>query len=102
MRYQGRVAGFKFKTEWNSDFILLKDVYNEQHKLFREHVWVKRGKRLSDLQLHDLIEFTAVEEPYMSSNGEKLKLEHIRNVEFVRSMKEDISIQQKLKRRKTK
>ncbi len=70
-----------YKNESIQLYVLLENV-KENNEVFRNHSWIKSTRRIEALNLKkgDRITFTARKEEYLSSEGPKIGLRHIRNV----------------------
>ena len=63
--------------------LLLTNVKHITGETFRDHAWVSWSKRFKKVEFGDVIEFTAEEEVYKSSDGMKIGLHHLRNIKKV-------------------
>ena len=62
-------------------YVLLENVFEDEIE-FRNHCWIKLTKRFEKMKLMkgDRIIFNARKEEYLSSEGPKIGLRHIRNL----------------------
>ena len=84
MRYTAKLTGNKRETHLAGK-VLLIDIIDESGKLFRDHNWVKISNRLFKYMPkghhHPVdIQFTATAKEYLSSEGIKMGLCHIRSI----------------------
>lgn len=78
--YIGTILGIRDRIESTCPYVLLKPVYKDSGELFRDHCWVKWSKRFLDFSIGDTIKFTAKEYNYISSDGDRIGLKHIRYI----------------------
>lgn len=88
-RYRAVVSSNKLEKP-SGDLILFRNVYyidGDKDELFREHVWIRltdSKQQLKKVELHQVIEFDAIEYEYFDRNLEtKKSLKKIRNIEIV-------------------
>ncbi len=70
--------------------ILLREIRFNGTLLFRDHAWIKDGKRTSSLKPGDLIHFTCKIQPYLDIDNfavNKLGLVSIRNIKKLHTFK---------------
>jgi len=61
--------------------VVLKNViFEENGKLFRDHVWINKSHRFSKMKVGDTIRFRGMLYNYISSNGERIGIKNIREV----------------------
>ena len=65
-----------------SNRMLLYKVHREDGTLFRDHNWIVISKQLDQVRLGDTITFLAKEAEYLSSEGTKIGLKKLRDVEI--------------------
>lgn len=84
-RFTGTIETYRENTGVTHPTLLINDVNYENGEIFRDHVWVKHTKRFvnSGAKFKDKIRFTAVIRNYVSSDGVKFGLEHIRSIEVI-------------------
>lgn len=85
--FQGELTGNKRDMQTLSPKVLMLNVSNWKGEVFRDHCWIPaNSKRYRNLipaghsNKKVLIQFSARVEEYMSSEGTKLGLKHIRDV----------------------
>ncbi len=92
-KYRAVVSSNKLEKP-SGDLILFRNVYyidGDEDELFREHVWImsKDSKQqLKKVELHQVIEFDAIEYEYFDRNLKtKKSLRKIRNIQIVGEQK---------------
>ena len=63
-------------------FVVVENVL-ENNVFFRDHAWLKKSKRFNNYKKGDIISFEARKKKYLSSEGYKIGLRHIRNIQKI-------------------
>jgi len=99
--FKAILTGIKRDTQTLSPKTLITNVESDGH-VFRDHCWVETNHRLMKLvpQAHNKrkvrVTFTARVEEYMSSEGTKVGLRHIRNVGELSKLRQDFKVEKPL------
>ncbi|MCB4760474.1 MAG: hypothetical protein LGB58_07075 [Sulfurovum sp.] len=79
MIYTAEVGRVSNREDLVYNLIVFKNI-KKNGEVFRDHVWVKKEKRMDKIKLGDNIEFTATEYTY---GKDKIGLKKIRNIKRI-------------------
>ena len=88
--YTAHLTSCKRDTHTSSVKCLIIDIYDEDNTLFRDHHWVPLSNELDIIQPKNgknkkkLIQFTAQQRVYQSSEGPKMGLINLKNIKPIK------------------